>query len=193
MKKRQNSRGQVRYRMSGDGKIRIEQIRLVIAGLLSSIVFAALQTSALGRISILPILSPSSPALTMLLVIAAGFFTEKEEAAILGIAAGFFTDAATGTGFMLLPALYFALGYAVGLIKGAHLGHNLPSFMVIAAASCVLDVGYHFVVAAVSIRGLPTKEMLLFDMLPHVILTLLFAPLVYGIARIYTKKRLHKS
>lgn len=193
MKKRQGSAGHVRYRISGDGKIKIEQIRFVIVGLLSSIVLAALQTGVLGKITFLPFLSPSSPALTMLLVVAAGFFMDKEEAALLGISAGFFTDAATGTGFMILPVLYFVLGYAVGAVKGSHLGHNLPSFMVFSIAACTLDVGFHLTVAAIEARGLPTKEMLLFDMLPHVILTLLFAPLVYGLAKIYTTKRLHKS
>ena len=192
MKMRQGTSSRVRYRMSGDGKIRIEQIRFIIAGLLSSILLAALQTSLLGRIE-LPFLSPSYPSLTLLLVVAAGFFMDREEAAILGIAAGFFTDAATGTGFMLLPALYFTVGYAVGRIKGSHLGHNLPSFMVFAAAASAIDVCFHLAVIAVAIRGLPTGEMLLRDMLPHVILTLLFAPAVYGAARIYTTKRLHKS
>ena len=192
MKVRQGPSNRVRYRMSGDGKIRIEQIRFIIAGLLSTILLAALQTSLLGRIK-LPFLSPSYPALTLLLVVAAGFFMDREEAAILGIAAGFFTDAATGTGFMLLPALYFTVGYAVGKIKGSHLGHNLPSFMVFTAGASAMDVCFHLGVAVIQIRGLPTREMLLFDMLPHVILTLLFAPAVYGVTRIYTTKRLHKS
>ena len=192
MKHRQKSTSRIRYRVSGDGKIRIEQIRFIIAGMLSSVVLAALQTSALGRIH-LPLLSPSYPALTLLLVVAVGFFTDKEEAALLGIAAGFFTDAATGTGFMLLPTLYFALGYAVGKIKGSHLGHNLPSFMVFAAGASLLDVCFHLAVTTVTTRGVPTGEMLVRDMLPHAVLTLLFAPAVYGAVRIYTKKRLHKS
>lgn len=169
------------------GRVRLEQVRLVVAGCLMAVILAALQSTLLGRIP-LPFLSPSSPALTLVFVLAVGFFMGEREAAVMGLVAGLFADAATGEGFMLLPVFYYVMGYACGVAGHKLLAHNLPSFMIFSAVGAACEMILHLASAAVQSRSLPPPALLLHDLLPHLILTLLFAPAVYGVVKLCVRK-----
>ncbi len=162
--------------------LRWEKIKKWVLGVVVAVLSAALQTTLLSRLP-LPWLSPASPSLTLLCTLAAGFFLGEREGAIMGLMAGFFAEAATGEGIMLLPLLYTLCGYLVGWLSRDHLAHNLPSYLVWAAIGGVWEQAVRYVAAAIRTASLPPAVMLGRDLFPHLIMTLLFAPLIYGAYR----------
>lgn len=165
------------------GQSRWELVKRWVIGVAAAILMTALQTTLFARLP-LPWLPPASPSLTLLLTLSAGFFLGEREGAVEGLMAGFLAEAATGGGIMVLPLLYTLCGYLVGVLSKDHLGHNLPSFMVWVAVAGIWEQAARYIVAAVTSRGMPPAVMLAEDLFPHLILTLLFAPAVYGGAKL---------
>ncbi len=168
------------------GHTRWEKLKRWVVGMLAAILLTALQTTLLARIP-LPFLSPASPSLTLLVTLAAGFFLGEREGAVMGIIAGFFAEAASGGGIMILPLLYTLCGFLTGALSREHLGSNLLSFMAWAAVAGVWEQAMRYVVAAITVRSLPSAAILLRDLFPHLILTLCFAPMIYGVGKLTIK------
>lgn len=173
-----------RASMHTAGQARWELIKRWVIGCAAAILTTALQTTLFAGIS-LPWLSPASPSLALLFVLSAGFFLGEREGAVAGLLAGFFAEAAAGGGgIMLLPLLYTLCGFFVGVLSRDHLGHNLPSYLVWAAVAGIWEQAFRYARAAVSVRGFPPAVMLTQDLFPHLLLTLCFAPAVYGGAKL---------
>ena len=160
-----------------------QTILLSVICFFSACVLIALQTTVLGRIR-LPLLSPAAPSLGLLLTLAFGFILDREWGGVCGLVTGFFCDATGDGGWFLLPLAYFLLGYVTGAVGRRVLAHNLPSFAVFAAAGALIEAGITVARAALSLRGVPPAVWLLHAILPRMLLTVLFSPILYGYVRL---------
>lgn len=168
------------------GRTRWEGIKRWTVGLVAAILLSALQSTLFARIP-LPLLPPASPSLTLLLTLSAAFFLGEREGAVAGLLAGFFAEAAGGEGIMILPLVYTLCGYLVGWLSRDRLAHNLPSFAVWTLVAGVWEQTARLVRAAVTTHSLPPARIITEDMLPHLLLTLLFAPAIYGVAKLLSR------
>lgn len=159
-------------------------ILLSAVGLLLSCLTVAIQTTLLSHVTIPmtgSLLSPAAPSLGLLLVLASGYLLDRESGGVCGLFTGFLCDAAGDGDLFLLPLIYFLCGYAAGAVGRRILAHNLPSFAVFAAVGSIIDAGYMGVRAMVSLRGIPPPSWIFHAILPRILLTVLFSPIIYAI------------
>ncbi|UKI12077.1 MAG: hypothetical protein L6V84_04640 [Oscillospiraceae bacterium] len=99
---------------------------------------------------------------------------------MLGLFVGFLADC-MGSGMMLRPLSYFLLGWLAGSLALSRLAHNMPSFAVFAAVGAAAEGLFRVLSATLSARAVPPVSFLWFSVLPHIVLSVLFSPLVYGV------------
>lgn len=156
----------------------LDRIRRLAAGVLLSCILLALE-GVLARLR-LPPLPPGGPWLGLLLVLAVGYLFDGEHGGVLGLFVGFLADC-MGSGMMLRPLSYFLLGWLAGSLALSRLAHNMPSFAVFAAVGAAAEGLFRVLSAALSARAVPPVSFLWFSVLPHIVLSVLFSPLVYGV------------
>ena len=150
----------------------LDRIRRLAAGVLLSCILLALE-GILARLR-LPPLPPGGPWL------AVGDLFDGEHGGVLGLFVGFLADC-MGSGMMLRPLSYFLLGWLAGSLALSRLAHNMPSFAVFAAVGAAAEGLFRVISAALSARAVPTVSFLWFSVLPHIVLSVLFSQLVYGV------------
>ncbi len=166
------------------------QIRSILFLSLLGCILLAMETTVLSRIP-MPLLSPASPSLALLFVMAVGFCYGWGEGAVTGLTAGWLADASGGPAIMLLPALYCLLGYLSGLLGNRRLAHNMPSFWVFSFVGGLIEAIFYIVRETVFLREIPPMNWSIHHCIPALILTVLAAPVVYGL--VYWEKRLFGS
>ena len=178
------------YTQVGRGRAVLgEQIRLAVFLGLVGCILLALETTALSRISLSFIgMGRAAPSLGLLFCMAAGFRYDERVGGVVGLIFGFLADCidytAAGSGVMLLPLLWFLFGFLAGAIGKQRLAHNLPSFLVFAAVGGVIEGTVTTLAATLQSGTIPPASWLLKAPLPTLILTVVFAPVVYGLTGI---------
>lgn len=163
-----------RGRVSADA---LGKLRLVLVGLLSACILLALE-ERLYWLRIPP-LAAGAPWLGLLLTLSVGYLFDSDHGAVTGVCVGFLADCLSD-GIMLRPLSYLLLGWLAGRLSRVVLAHNLPSFIVFAAAGAAAEGLFRFLWAAIGIGGLPPLHFLWYSVLPHVVASVLVSPAVYG-------------
>lgn len=157
----------------------LDRLRRIAAGFVLTCVLLALE-GVLARLR-LPPLPPGGPWLGLLLVLAAGYLFDREHGGALGLFVGFLADCLSSDGVMLRPLSFFLLGWLAGALAHSRLAHNLPSFAVFAAVGAAAEGVFRILSATLSARSLPPVSFVWYSILPHLVMTVLFSPAVYGI------------
>ena len=165
-------------------------IKLFFIALLLLCISAAMETTWFAKIP-LWILPAGTPALCFLLVLATGYVFGEREGCICGLMGGMITECAIMEplfgGIMVFPLVYCGLGYLSGILSKKLLAGNLPSFVVYATAGGLLDGGFRCVLAFLKTGTVPGISYLLGSFLPGLVLTILFSPLIYLMAKVGKK------
>lgn len=162
----------------------LDRMRRILAGVLLTLLLLPLE-GVLGRLR-LPPFSPGAPWLGLLLVMSAGYLFDREHGGAMGLFVGLLADCMSD-GIMLRPLSYFLLGWLAGQLAHARLAHNLPSFAVFAAVGSVVEGLFRIAASAAAGQGIPPISFVWYSVLPHVIMTVLFSPGVYGIVYLIRK------
>ncbi len=190
MKKRERA---IHYTSVGPGRaVLLEQIKMIVILTLTGCILLALETTALGRLSLSSLgMGRAAPSLGLLFCMATGFLYGERVGGSYGLLIGFLADSMDysreGSGMMLLPLCYFFFGYFSGIIGKRRLAHNLPSFTVFAiiggGMECLLGIAR----AAVASHEMPPLGWIYQGLMPIWMLTVLFSPVVYGLIWIEKK------
>ena len=158
-------------------------VKLCIIAVISLCVLAALETTVLSRVPLL-ILPSASPSLCLLTVLARGYLLGEKEGGVCGLLGGLIMECANMEpifgGIMVLPLVYALLGYTAGALSKKLLAGNLASFEVYALAGLFIDHLVKLVLTMVRAGDISFGAYLLGGVLPNLILSLTFAPLIYG-------------
>lgn len=185
------------YTQVGRGRAVLgEQIRLSVFLTVLGCILLALETTALSRIPLNFIgMGRAAPSLGLLFCMATGFLYDERVGGIVGIVAGFLADCMDYTadsplgGIMILPLVWFLFGFLAGAIGKQRLAHNLPSFLVFAAVGAAAEAAITVAAATLQSGSIPPTVWLLKAPLPTLILTIVFAPVVYGVVGIGNRER----
>lgn len=167
----------------GKGRVSADalgKIKLGLIGLLTACLLLAVE-ERLYWLRIPP-LAAGAPWLGLLFVLATGFLFDSDHGAVAGVCVGFLADCLSD-GLMLRPLSYLLLGFLAGRLAGVVLARNLPSFVVFAAVGAAAEGVFRVVVAAVSLRGIPPVRFLWYSVLPHIVMSVIFAGAIYGICK----------
>ena len=177
------------YTRIGRGRaVLTRQICLLGLLTLTGCTLLALETTALGRIP-LPFLGMgrAAPSLGLLFCMAAGFLHDERVGGGFGLLLGYLADcmdySREGSGVMLLPLIWFLFGFVSGMVGRHRLAHNLPSFLVLAAAGGGVEALLTVTVTALQAGAFPPLAWIRHAVLPVWILTVLAAPVVYGLLK----------
>ena len=185
------------YTQVGRGRAVLgEQIRLSVFLTVIGCILLALETTALSRIPLHFMgMGRAAPSLGLLFCMATGFLYDERVGGIVGLVAGFLADCMDYTadsplgGIMILPLVWFLFGFLAGAIGKQRLAHNLPSFLVFATVGAAAEAAITVAVATLQYGGLPPSTWLLKAPLPTLVLTVVFAPVVYGIVGMGNRER----
>ncbi len=172
-----------------------DSIRFFICSLLFLCILSALQTTCFSRIPLL-ILPSGSPSLAFLLVLAWGYKFGEKEGCICGLLGGLVTECIemeplTG-GIMVFPLIYCLMGYVSGALSQRFLAGNIWSFEIFALIGLIGDDLCRIMLVILKQRHLSFFPYVFGNILPGLILSLLFAPLIYGAVCLY-QKIIHKN
>lgn len=162
----------------------LDRMRRILAGVLLTFLLLPLE-GVLGRLR-LPPFPPGAPWLGLLLVMSAGYLFDREHGGIMGLFVGLLADCMSD-GIMLRPLSYFLLGWLAGQLAHARLAHNLPSFVVFAAVGSVMEGLFRVGAAAVTGQEVPPIRFIWYSVLPHIVMTVLASPGVYGVVYVTRK------
>ena len=183
------------YTQIGRGRAVLgEQIRLSVFLAAVGCILLALETTALSRIPLNFIgMGRAAPSLGLLFCMATGFLYDERVGGVVGLVAGFLADCmdytTEGNGIMILPLVWFLFGFLAGAIGKQRLAHNLPSFLVFAAVGATVDAAITVAAAILQSGSVPPATWFLKAPLPTLVLTVVFAPAVYGVVRIGSGER----
>ena len=185
------------YTQVGRGRAVLgEQIRLSVFLTVLGCILLALETTALSRIPLNFIgMGRAAPSLGLLFCMATGFLYDERVGGMVGLVAGFLADCMDYTadaplgGIMILPLVWFLFGFLAGAIGKQRLAHNLPSFLVFAAVGATVEAAITVAAAILQSGSVPPVAWFLGAPLPTLILTVVFAPAVYGVVGIGSGER----
>ena len=185
------------YTQVGRGRAVLgEQIRLSVFLTVLGCILLALETTALSRIPLNFIgMGRAAPSLGLLFCMATGFLYDERVGGIVGLVAGFLADCMDYTadaplgGIMILPLVWFLFGFLAGAIGKQRLAHNLPSFLVFATVGAAAEAAITVAAATLQSGSIPPTVWLLKAPLPTLVLTVVFAPVVYGIVGMGNRER----
>lgn len=162
----------------------LEIIRFAAIGLLSACVLLAIE-ERLYWLRIPP-LAAGAPWLGLLLSLAVGYIYGNEHGAVTGLGVGFLADCLSD-GIMLRPLAYMLVGWLAGVLADVLLAHNLPSFPVYAAVGAGIEGLFRYAAAMLTAGGFISGRFFLYGVLPHLLMTVIFSPAVYGLVKIWKK------
>ena len=185
------------YTQVGRGRAVLgEQIRLSVFLTVLGCLLLALETTALSRIPLHFMgMGRAAPSLGLLFCMATGFLYDERVGGIVGLVAGFLADCMDYTadsplgGIMILPLVWFLFGFLAGAIGKQRLAHNLPSFLVFATVGAAAEAAITVAAATLQSGSIPPTVWLLKAPLPTLVLTVVFAPVVYGLTGIGNGER----
>lgn len=167
-----------------------ENVRSFVLSLLFLCILTALETTCLSRIP-LPILPSGSPALGFLMILTWGYTFGEKQGCICGLVGGIIIECAEMEpmlgGIMILPLVYCIMGYASGVMSKRFLAGNVWSFEIYALMGLILDGVLRLLLIFIKTDHISFGAFLMGDLLPRIIISLLFAPAVYGIVYLYKK------
>lgn len=120
-----------------------------------------------------------SPDLCLALVVAVSLRWGAKKGAIVGIMAGFCLDAFSEVGFSLLIPFCFLLGVVIGLFSEDKNTKGFPFFAASMSLSAVLRVLLVFFELCLSAPSFSASGALVRILLPNLLITLIFSPLLY--------------
>lgn len=170
-----------RGRVSGRA---LEVIRFAAIGLISACVLLAIE-ERLYRLRIPP-LAAGAPWLGLLLSLAVGYIYGNEHGAVMGLGVGFLADCLSD-GIMLRPLSYMLVGWLAGVLADVLLAHNLPSFSVFVAVGACLEGVFRYAATVLTAGELISGRFFLYGVLPHLLMTVLFSPAVYGMVKVWKR------
>lgn len=162
----------------------LEIIRFAAIGLLSACVLLAIE-ERLYWLRIPP-LAAGAPWLGLLLSLAVGYIYGNEHGAVTGLGVGFLADCLSD-GIMLRPLAYMLVGWLAGVLADVLLAHNLPSFPVYAAVGAGIEGLFRYAAAMLTAGGFISGSFFLYEVLPHLLMTVIFSPVVYGLVKVWKK------
>ncbi len=159
-------------------------VKLFLIALVSLCILAALETTVCARIP-LPLLDSGSPSLCLIFILASGYLLGEKEGCVCGLLGGIISECMDMEplfgGIMILPLVYCVLGYLSGALSGRFLGGNLPSFLIYVLMGKAVEL---LITIILFVRPIQLSALMAFFLrgaLPELILTLIFAPFIYGL------------
>lgn len=142
--------------------------------------FSLLQITLVPRYPIFGV----SPDLVLSCVLATAMFEGAKFGAITGVAAGFFIDAVGSVGLSLSPLLFCVFGYVTGICAEFLFRRGLLSFIMAGTVGYFLRGFATILLVAASWTLYSTAFVLIRTVLPEIILSIVFSPVVYLVFRL---------
>ena len=165
-------------------------VKLFLLALVSLCLLAALETTLCAKIS-LPLLPAGAPSLCLSFVLASGYLLGEKEGCVCGLLGGIISECMDMEplfgGIMVLPLVYCVMGYLSGVLSKRVLGDNLPSFLIYIFVGDILNL---MIRTILYVRPFQLSVLMAYffgGVLPELILTLVFSPLIYGLIKLFYK------
>ena len=148
-----------------------------------------LQTSFLPHFAVFG----AVPDLVLALVLVTARETDEKFGGTVGLIAGVLVFMLGDVGAALWIFFYAALGFFAGVLAKYILGKNYPSYLVFAAAACLVKLGYGLALCVILSADVQPGRAFIESLLPEAVLTFVAAALLYKPLGVFVRRTKRKE